>query len=391
MFVEYAGKNLLLLQGPNGPLFARLLVRLKRVAASVLKVNFHGGDWLFCHGPDTVCYRGPMEEWGTYFEHLLETRQIHAVLLFGDCRPIHRVAIERARARGVEVGVFEEGYIRPNFVTFERGGVNGNSSLPRDPAYYAARVPEPLPPGPKIRSAFLIAALVTILNAIACALGRPLFPHYRHHRDIRVFVQAGYWGRGLVRKLWHQIRDAGVARRILRDQMPPYFLVALQVHLDSQISHSPYRRIEDFIEQVVESFARHAPPETVLLLKHHPFDRPYRDYQRLVRELESRHRLHGRLLYVDLLNLPHALRRARGTVVINSTVGLSAVGYGTPTKCMGRSVYDLPGLTHQGSLESFWTAPEPVDRELSRKYHYVLRRTCQLPGSVWTDVVTDLD
>ncbi len=391
MFAEYAGKHLLLLQGPNGPLFARLLVRLRRVARSVLKVNFHGGDWLFCHGPDTVCYRGPMENWGEYFERLLEQRRIDAVLLFGDCRPIHRVAIERARARGVEVGVFEEGYIRPNFVTFERGGVNGNSSLPRDPAFYAAQVPGSFAPGPRIKNAFLIAALVTILNAIACAFGRPFFPYYRHHRDIRVFVQASYWARGLMRKLWHHLRDARVARKIMHDQMPPYFLVALQVHLDSQISHSPYRCIEDFIEEVVESFAKHAPPKTSLVLKHHPFDRPYRDYQRLVRDLEVRHGLGGRLVYVDLINLPHALRRARGAVVINSTVGLSAVGYGTPTKCMGNAVYDMAGLTHQGSLDSFWTEPEPVDRELSRQYHHFLRRTCQLPGSVWTDVMTDLD
>ncbi|WP_250313331.1 capsular polysaccharide export protein, LipB/KpsS family, partial [Escherichia coli] len=31
---------------------------------------------------------------------------------------------------------FEEGYLRPQFITVEEGGVNAYSSLPRDPDFY---------------------------------------------------------------------------------------------------------------------------------------------------------------------------------------------------------------------------------------------------------------
>ncbi|WP_338073070.1 hypothetical protein [Halochromatium salexigens] len=40
--------------------------------------------------------------------------------------------------------MFEEGYLRPDYITVEEGGANRFSSLPRDPAYYRAyRPPQP--------------------------------------------------------------------------------------------------------------------------------------------------------------------------------------------------------------------------------------------------------
>ena len=50
-------------------------------------------------------------------------------MLYGDTRPIHAQAVAEARARGLTVHVFEEGYMRPCWVTYERGGTNGNSRL----------------------------------------------------------------------------------------------------------------------------------------------------------------------------------------------------------------------------------------------------------------------
>jgi capsule polysaccharide modification protein KpsS len=391
MLAEYRGKRVLLLQGPMGPFFARIGARLGRIAASVTKVNFNGGDSLFFHGEGVVCYRGRLEEWPGFLERLLVERRIDAILLFGDCRPIHRAAIEVARRRGVEVGVFEEGYLRPNHVTFERGGVNGNSPIPRDPEFYRGLEPHPLPRVVGVGDVFARSALIATVYSLACFLTRHRYPHYTHHRDIHPIHQAYFWVRGAIRKLAHARRDRSIAQRIVDNQLAPHFLVALQVHLDSQISHSRYATIEEFITEVVDSFAHHAPEEAHLLVKHHPFDRPYRDYTSHVDSLRERYGLGGRLIYVDLINLPQALRHARGVVVINSTVGLSAVQYGTPTKCMGTAVYDIPGLTHQASLDSFWTNPEPVDEELSRNYRFWLRVTSQLNGSVWTDVHTDID
>ena len=171
--------------------------------------------------------------------------------------------------------------------------------------------------------------------------------------------------------------------------MPPYFLVPLQVHLDSQLRHSPYATINHFIREVVTSFAEHAPKDHALVFKLHPMDRPYSDYATDIEALRLEHGLGDRLLYVDVINLPAALRGARGTVVINSTVGLSSLTHGTPVKCLGRAVYDIPGLTHQGSLAEFFQAPAAVDRELYQRFRQWLLEQNQLNGSVWSRLHDD--
>ena len=40
--------------------------------------------------------------------------------------------------------------------------------------------------------------------------------------------------------------------------------------------------------------------------------------------------------------------------MVNSTAGLSAVGEGVPVKVCGEAIYDIQGLTFQGSLDDFW-------------------------------------
>ncbi|MET5116120.1 capsular biosynthesis protein, partial [Burkholderia pseudomallei] len=71
-----------------------------------------------------------------WYRDAIATNGVTDVLLFGDCRAIHRPIHEIARASGVRVHVFEEGYVRPLWITMERHGVNGRSLLPRDPGYY---------------------------------------------------------------------------------------------------------------------------------------------------------------------------------------------------------------------------------------------------------------
>jgi capsule polysaccharide modification protein KpsS len=180
-----------------------------------------------------------------------------------------------------------------------------------------------------------------------------------------------------------------LGQRLERHELPPYFFVPLQVHLDSQLSHSRYESVNEFIREVVAAFAEHAPSDHVLLLKLHPMDRPYCDYSAEIAALRAKYGLGERLLYADVINLPAALRGARGTIVINSTVGLSSLTHGTPVKCLGRAVYDLPGLTHQGPLAEFFTAPDPVDRTLYKRFRHWLLQQNQLNGSVWSRLFED--
>jgi hypothetical protein len=128
-WASYAGRRVLLLQGPVGPFFKRLARDLRRAGALVWKVNFHAGDQVFY--PGGVTWRGPMAQWPAWLEARLAAWRIDCVLLFGDCRPVHQAARTVCQRRGVPVGVFEEGYLRPDHVTFEWGGVNANSALPQ--------------------------------------------------------------------------------------------------------------------------------------------------------------------------------------------------------------------------------------------------------------------
>lgn len=383
------GRHLLLLQGPAGPFFARVAQQLRAAGARVTKVNFNGGEDLYYRGPEIVKFTQPLEHWPAFFEQLATARGIHAVVLFGDCRPLHRAAIERARRLGIDVFVFEEGYLRPDFVTLEKGGVNGHSSIPREPSHFDSVQPAREPQHPPIRHAFIKSAIHTICYASAAALAQKRYPHYRHHRDIRPVAQARLWFQGTVRRAAHTLRDRALAKRLEAADMPPYFFVPLQVHLDSQLGHSPYATINQFIREVVTAFAEHAPPDHALLLKLHPMDRPYSDYSPDIEALRLEHGLGERLLYADVINLPAALRGARGTIVINSTVGLSSLTHGTPVKCLGRAVYDLPGLTHQGSLAEFFNAPAPVDRALYKRFRQWLLEQNQLNGSVWSRLHED--
>ena len=386
MLAELAGQNVLLLQGPAGPFFRRVAVHLRRQGCRVTKVNFNSGEDLYYPGPDVVRYRGRLEDWPDFFAELVSARSIAAVVLFGDCRPLHAAAIQRARTLGVRVLVFEEGYLRPHFVTLEENGVNGHSSLPRDPEFYRRLEPQAVPPARPINGAFTKSMVHTICYATVAAMLSRRYPHYRHHRDIRPFHQAGLWIRGGVRRALHTVRDRELDRRLRAGDLPPYFFVPLQVHLDSQMRHCSFASIEDFIREVAASFARHAPASAHLLLKLHPMDRAYRDYGPLIDALAAEHDLRGRLLYADVIDIQAAVSGAVGAVMINSTVGISALAQGVPVKCLGNAVYNLPGLTHQGPLDDFWRAPGTVDRELFERFHWWLRTKTQLNGSVWSDI-----
>jgi capsular polysaccharide export protein len=56
------------------------------------------------------------------------------VLLLGENRRYHRQAVDIALALGIQVVVNDFGYIRPDWITFERNGMSGGSLFPRDPA-----------------------------------------------------------------------------------------------------------------------------------------------------------------------------------------------------------------------------------------------------------------
>ena len=134
-FQAFRGKRVLLLQGPVGPFFANLALDLRGAGAQVFKVNFNGGDWWFSPRENfarVFNFYGPLDQWPRYFRILAQRLGIDVVMLFGDCRPVHAAVTQVCAEIGIDLGVFEEGYLRPNHITLERGGVNSHSAMPAD-------------------------------------------------------------------------------------------------------------------------------------------------------------------------------------------------------------------------------------------------------------------
>jgi capsule polysaccharide modification protein KpsS len=391
MPLDLGCERALLLQGPPGPFFHRLAGELTDGGVHVDKINFHGGDELYY--PDhSVAYRGTADEWPDFCRQFLTEQGIDALMLFGDCRPIHKAAIQQARALGVAVWVFEEGYLRPDYVTLERDGVNGYSRMPRDPGFYlqqAAELPEPPPPGP-VGQSFYHHAYYVSRYALALARGQQRFPGYHHHRSFDPWAQATGWLRGGVKKPVHARRDRALLPMLTGPWASRYFLVPLQVHADYQIlEHSDFGSVDEMIHRVVRSFAAHAPRDTLLVLKHHPMDRGNRDYGDALRALARELDLEQRLVSVHDLHLPTLLKHARGAVTVNSTVGLSAIHHGVPVTVLGDAVYDLAGLTAQLPLERFWTEQPAPDRATYQAFTKYLRWTNQHNGNFYRPIVPD--
>ena len=129
-------RTYLFLQGPHGSFFRELGLALQRAGHRVLRVNICGGDVVDWHSREAVWYQGRTTDWSGWIGDLMRRKGVTDLLAFGDWRPLHREAILVAKLRNIRVWAFEEGYLRPHYITMEEGGVNGNSMLPHSPAVF---------------------------------------------------------------------------------------------------------------------------------------------------------------------------------------------------------------------------------------------------------------
>lgn len=384
---SFNAKKVLLLQGPVGPFFKYLASDLKNIGADVYKINFNGGDWFYSSSANSVNFTKSLEEWENFLTHFIETYQIDTVILFGDCRVYHQIAHAVAQSRGLDIGVFEEGYVRPDYITFEEYGVNGHSQLPRDPEFYKSLsesqflVHEPIPVG----NTFWYAAWQAIGYYFFSSLLYPIFRRYVHHRPLNPF-EGLFWIRSLWRKQWYKFKERNIQDMLITHHSKNYYLVPLQISTDAQVrEHSDFSSVVNFIERVVSSFAAFAPEDSLLIIKHHPLDRGYHDYDTFIRRLANHHNLKSRVYYIHDQHLPTLLEHTSGVIMINSTVGLSAIHHNAPLLACGMAIYSLEGLTYQKKVDAFWNESSTfqVDRDLYHRFKgYVIQQN-QINGSYY--------
>ena len=380
-------RHFLFLRGPFGSFFAQLADELTGGGHKVSKIVFDGGDlsdWGYFR--PRIDFRAPEEDWPAWVERFLAQENVTDLVVFNDCIEAHMAAIVAAKRMNLRVHVFEEGYFRPRWITLETDGVNAYSPCPRDPGFYRDHG-APMQKAPvgdadvgRPTAWLILRAIGHYVNKVFLA---PAFPKRRNPFALPVFDQIVG---SISRYARNQLSKREVMDRAnrLSTSSTPYFLALMQRAGDSQLwVHSSYTN-ESFAVEVIESFARFAPRDAHLVFKLHPLDPGMVDYERIVERSAREHGVFERVTFLDGGNLNILARAARGAVTINSTAGLATIGFGCPTKVLGRAVYDIEGLTDRKPLDRFWTEPEPPDHDLFLRFRHVMMERTQINGAFYT-------
>ncbi|AHK71145.1 capsular biosynthesis protein [Gluconobacter oxydans] len=384
---EGVQRNILLLQGLMGPFFRLIGRELRRRGYGVWKVNFNGGDRLFWRLPGGIDFTGRADEWPDALTRIIIEHDITDVVLFGDCRPLHSAAIAVCARLHIPVHVFEEGYLRPDWVTFELGGVNGNSTLSRDPAYYVerARTLPALPPHHPVPSSFRTRALQGLAYNTADLLSRWHYRHWNNYRPWHPLTEGIGWLRKLLARDERRARSQKTLEA-LRASGSPYMLFPLQLDADAQVRlHSSFSGMAEAIRVVIASFTSHAPHGMRLVIKEHPLDNNIRNWCHEVAMQAAAYGVSDRVDYFETGDIADLVRTATGVITINSTTGTLALAENKPVITLGNAVYDIPGITFQGPLEKFWSNPGQPDPEIFAAYRRVLIERCLIPGGFFSN------
>ncbi|MCF6189736.1 MAG: capsular biosynthesis protein [Cocleimonas sp.] len=385
-------RSFLLLQGVASPFFSELEKALNNAGHEALKINFCGGDLLsgrfFSTALKHINYRGTLDTLPAFYAGIFEQHAISDIILFGDTRPVHLPAIKLAKSKNINIHVYEEGYFRPNWVTLDKGGVNAHSSLSKDPEWFInfakthqIKNQTTLPTG----GGLSIRAWHDIRYHLAKAILKPLFPHYQTHRPDSALKE--YWGfvqRIPSVKFYYEKKAKRQIDELLSKQKT-FYLLPLQLGADAQIRiHSSINGIEDLIQTTIKSFAQYAPQDALLVIKNHPLDPWFIDYPAVIKEAAHKNKLdENRMIYLEAGNLISLLKHAKGTILVNSTVGTASLIYNCPVIALGKAIYNMVGLTFQGSLDEFWTQANPPDQALFEAFRASVIENTQVNGSFY--------
>lgn len=377
-------RRVLLLQGPPTPFFSVLSRAFRDAGVPVRRVLLNAGDWLVAGGRGTS-FRGRLPEFEGFLEDLILREGITDVLYFADRVPYHRIAEEVAERLGATPYAVENGYLRPDWLTLEPGGMGAYSRFPADRAAIEsiAKGAPAVDDTVHYRHSFATEAAYDVAHTFARLLGTPVYRHFDADRPNHPLLEYLSWLPQLVRRQAARVR----APRQLGDFLAsgrPFFLLPLQLQEDYQIRHnSPWQHLPDMVDEVFASFARAAPGDSHLLVKIHPLDNGLQNWQRTVRRLAARHGIGERILMLSAGSLTDMLAHTRGVVLVNSTVGLYALRALRPTKPLGVAIYDIDGLTDRQPLDGFWQNPSAPDPNLVDAFVRALARATQLKGSFY--------
>ncbi|WP_432447832.1 capsule biosynthesis protein [Aliiroseovarius marinus] len=388
---QITGQNrrFLFLQGPHGPFFSRLGKMLTRAGAEVWRVGFNAGDQVFWRDRDRfIPFTEPQEVWPDRFAELIDTYDITDIVLYGDTRPIHAQAVKIAQAQGLGVHVFEEGYLRPYWVTYEREGSNGHSRLMQmsvpDMQDTLANAELDIPEAPAhwgdMRHHVFYGALYHWF--VMFRNGR--YANFKPHRALSVRKEFQLYIQRLVLMPMLAL-DRIIATLRIKYGGFPYHLALLQLEHDSSFQkHSPFDSMTDFLALAIEGFKQGAAPHHHLVFKAHPLEDGRVPLRREIRRLAREHGVEGRVHYVRGGKLAKLLDHARSAITVNSTAAQQVLWRGLPLKVFGDAVFAKPEFVSTQPLADFFALPTRPDNRAYRDYRHFLLETSQVVGGFYS-------
>lgn len=375
----------LILQGPPSRFCRHLGDGLKAKGHTCLRINLCAADFLMWMGRPAYNYFGKFKHFAGYLERFVEDHGVTDIVYYADRQPYHRVAATVARARGINAYAYEFGYLRPDWITLERGGMSSHSHFPEDPAQILKAAHDlPAPEKGAYHSFdFLTEATHEVLFHLINFFLRVPFIHYRRDRYYNELVEYLHY----IPRLTMTARRSRHAVAVLDDliaRKARFFMFALQMQNDYQLrANSKYRLQETAIRDVIASFAKNSSSSDELLFKVHPLDNGMEPWRDIIENAANQHKIAYRVHLVDGGDIGRIIDHVAGLIIINSTTALMALQRDCPVKVLGMAIYDIQGLTHAGSLDSFWSNPLKPNPKLRNAFLRLVAASIQVRGNFY--------
>lgn len=385
----FENRSFLFLQGPHGWFFSDLARQLQDAGSKVFRVNFNAGDKRFwARNLASMDFLAPFEEWEAHCSQIFLEHHITDLVLYGDTREIHAKAIKQAHALNIKIHVFEEGYLRPYWVTYERNGSNAHSELMQknlqDIQTERAKRDIDLQEAPANWGAAFSHKWAGFLYHWNLVWGKRRFPHYRTHRDVKLSDEVLWNFLRMMLAPWVSLRRRLSTRNFLRKGRSFYVALLQLEHDSSLVAHSDYPSQENYIAELVEAFAKNAPAYRDLVFKRHPFDDFRVPYAKWVKSYAQHYGVSQRVSIVDGGKLAQILNPCQAVIAINSTGVQHALWRGVPVKLLGRSIFGLPEIVSKQSLDDFFHKPMGGEKKDFLEFRSYLLETSQIIGSYYT-------
>lgn len=377
----------LFLQGPHGPFFSALGKQLRLTGARVLRIGFNPSDRVFWRRPGYVPFRNAPEQLEAFLRDLVRAEDVTDIVCYGSSRPIHQTALGLADDLDVTTHVFEEGYLRPYWVTYERGGANAASPVTKLSLGDMARALECGAPavheapdrwGDMRAHMFWGAAYHAVLLA-----GNRSYPGFRPHRSPDFRSEFALHFKKLLATPGRALSRALATTRVRHGGFP-YHLVLLQLAHDANfLDHGPFPDQAAFLDTVFRGFAEGAPSHHHLVLKAHPLEDGREPLRPLIHRLTLEHGLQHRVHFLSGGKLARLLDTARTALTVNSTAAEQALWRGLPLRTFGNAVYNRAEFVSTQPLPEFFQAPKQPDRDAYLTYRAFLLATSQVSGGFY--------